>query len=557
MANSRFSRKSKVPELLSLRFLKEIVAIYLFLIFVVYPLYYEEKYFNMGDAKWHFFRTVTYYFHTDALSWLYVPTLLTFMLIFFIWYMVDLKREGTVQFTIEAAKQGLKAAPVTDKFVLAYLILTLFSTLISPYKDYIIWGYEGWYMGLIAQIAFVVIYYFVSRFYRWDEILIIVYLAVSGIVFLLGVLNRFMIDPLQMYVNLDANYIPQFLSTLGQATWYSSYMVCMMPIGIFAYWYYDKKPVRIAAGIYTALAFMTFITQDSDSAFYSFLAFMSVLFYFSFNETKLLRRFFEVCLIALLSWRVMGWFQMVFPDRAVSLGALMTIGSQSGWMWLVIIFFAALYFLVWKAEKDGKLDIEKLRPIRKYYLIVLCAGIFLGLLYIILNSLRVLPPSLCTDNNYLYFDGWNWGNNRGLSWKVTVMSFFDSLKDDPLRALFGAGPDGFYNTVYKYHAEDLIAKFGESTILTCAHNEWMNAIINMGLFGGLAYLGIFLSGVKRFGSLTKKEPELVAIVMCIVSYMAHNFFCYQQIICTPVIFIIIGVGECLCRIGKRPIWDPD
>ncbi len=546
-------KRSKVKELLSLRLMKEIVAVYLFLIFAVYPLYYEDKYFNMGEAKWNFFRTVSYYFHTDAISWLYIPTFLFFMVVIFIWYLFDLKKEDKLKFSL----QDIKGAVITDKFVLAYLILMAFSTLISPYKDYIIWGYEGWYMGFVAQLAFVLLYYFVSRFYRWDEILIIVYMAVSAAVFLLGVLNRFLVDPLQMYVNLDEGYIAQFLSTLGQSTWYSSYMVIMMPIGVFAFWFYEKKWVRIAWGAYTALAFMTFITQDSDSAFYAFLAFMSVLFFFSFNENRLMKNFLEVCLIALLSWRVIGWLQMALPDRAVKLGGMMTFMSQGPLMWIPIIVLAALYVLVLKGTKEGKLEIANFKKIRYIYFIVLGAGIFLGVIYIVLNSKGLLPEALSTDNNYLYFDGWNWGNNRGLSWVVTVKSFFDTMTDDPLRFLFGAGPDGFYNTVYKYHQAELFEKFGENTILTCAHNEWMTQIINTGVLGGIAYIGIFIAAIKRFGAKVKEVPELVAPIMCIVAYMSHNFFCYQQIICTPVIFIIIGVGECLSRIGKVPIWEAD
>lgn len=546
-------KRTKVKELLSLRFMKEIVAIYLFLIFVVYPLYYEDKYFNMGEAKWNFFRTVSYYFHTDTISWLYIPTFLFFMVVIYIWYLFDLKREDKLKFSLD----DLKKTAITDKFVLAYLVLMMFSTLISPYKNFIIWGYEGWYMGFVAQLAFVLLYYFVSRFYRWDEILLIVYLAVSAVVFLLGVLNRFLVDPLQMYENLDEGYIAQFLSTLGQSTWYSSYMVILMPVGIFAFWYYEKLYARVAWGLYTALAFMTFITQDSDSAFYAFVAFMSVLFYFSFNENRLLKNFLEVCLIALLSWRVIGLLQLAMPDRAVKLGALMTFASQNNLMWVPIIILAVLYVIVFKAYKDKTLDVKKIKNIRYIYLIVLGAGLFLGVLYIILNSKGVLPESISSDNNYLYFDGWNWGNNRGLSWVVTVKSFFDTVTDDPVRAIFGAGPDGFYNTVYKYHQAELFEKFGENTILTCAHNEWMTQIINTGILGGIAYIGIFIACIKRFSAKIKDVPELVAPIMCIVAYMAHNFFCYQQIICTPVIFIVMGIGECLCRIGKVPIWEAD
>ena len=43
----------------SKKLLKEITAVYVFFMFAIYPLYYENKYYNMGDAKWHFFKWVT------------------------------------------------------------------------------------------------------------------------------------------------------------------------------------------------------------------------------------------------------------------------------------------------------------------------------------------------------------------------------------------------------------------------------------------------------------------------------------------------------------------
>ena len=44
---------------ISKKLLKEITAVYVFFMFAIYPLYYEDKYYNMGEAKWHFFRWVT------------------------------------------------------------------------------------------------------------------------------------------------------------------------------------------------------------------------------------------------------------------------------------------------------------------------------------------------------------------------------------------------------------------------------------------------------------------------------------------------------------------
>ncbi len=538
--------KQVANELLSHRFVKEILGIYLFLIFVIYPLYYEEAYYNMGDAKWNFFRTVTYYIDGDLFP---VPTFLTFLLLAFIWYQVDLSRRK------ELVAFWKKDIILTDKFVLAYLILCLFSTAISPYKDYIIWGYDGWYMGMIAQFAFCALYFFVSRFWRLDDIMMALYFGASTIVNLLGVLNRFHIDPLGMYEGLDEYYISMFLSTLGQATWYSSYVMIFFPIGMYLYWSTEKKWVQKVSFVYLVIGFMTAITQDSDSAFFALAASLLTLFCFSFRENKYMKRYLEILLIMLLSWRVVGFLQMAFPEEAVQLSGLMTFGSQNFLMWIPIAVLLGIYLLFSRGDKEGKINISELTWIRIAVFIVIGVLFVLMVIYITLNTKGLIPERFSSDNWYLVFDEY-WGNNRGSSWMISIDCIFQTLTKDPLRFFFGAGPDGFYNTAYTYHAEELYAKWGENTILTCAHNEWVTQIINIGITGGIAYLGIFVSALLCFAKRSDKIPELIAPAMCITAYFFHNFFCYQQIICTPIIFIIIGAGVSIVRTnGVRAIYE--
>ncbi len=549
-------KQQTVREPLSSRFMKHLVSMYLFLMFIIYPLYYENKYYNMGEAKWHFFRFWTYGVFKGDPEALIVPITPLIFLAGFLWYQYTLYKEGLLKKSWNPRNMS-----VVDLFVLIYAVAVIISALLAQDKSKVIWGYKGWFMGLAAQMAFVLIYYFVSRFWRWDEVMLILYLAASSIVYIFGICNRFLIDPLQMYVGLDAYYIPQFLSTLGQATWYSSFVCSVFPIGMFAYWHYDNRIVRILSGIYVALGFMTMITQDSDSAFFAFLAMFSALFFFSFDSMKHIKRFVEILIIGFASWKVIGLLQLAFPEQAVEIGALMTFVSQSPLTWVLVVIPAAIYYFLLRFEKKEagvgmEVDVSKFRIVRTLYFALLIAGLAAAVLYIALNTMGVLPESLSSTNNYLLFDD-RWGSNRGSSWMISVSSFLKVMKDDPLTAIFGIGPDSFYNLVYRYHSADLIAKWGENTTLTCAHNEWMTAIINIGIVGGLSYLGIFLSSIRRFGSNVDKYTELVAPVMCICSYMAHNFFCYQQIICTPMIFIIIGAGEAICRVGLHPIYEPE
>lgn len=48
---------------------------------------------------------------------------------------------------------------------------------------------------------------------------------------LLGILHRFSIDPLGMYQGLDESWQLLFLSTIGQASWYSGYVCVALTAG--------------------------------------------------------------------------------------------------------------------------------------------------------------------------------------------------------------------------------------------------------------------------------------------------------------------------------------
>ncbi|NLD98308.1 MAG: hypothetical protein GX640_00405 [Fibrobacter sp.] len=88
-------------------------------------------------------------------------------------------------------------------------------------------------------------------------------------------------------------------------------------------------------------------------------------------------------------------------------------------------------------------------------------------------------------------------------------------------------------------------------MLTNAHNEWFNIMINEGILGLAAYAGFFLSSAVAFLKNEAKEVLYPAVAGSILAYMAHNIFCYQQVMCTPFLFILIGVGSSYLRNEKK------
>ena len=162
--------------------------VFIFLILCIFPFYYQNKYYNMGEAKYLFFRYVS----TGCLG------------IFAALWILSL--------IIGRKSHTEKRRPsVIDWFVLAYGGTVWISYLFSDYKETALWGYGGWYVGLVTQMFFVLIYFLVSRFWVKNKIILVAGSGVASIVFLLGVMHRFLLDPLELYLQLDSFYYPLFV----------------------------------------------------------------------------------------------------------------------------------------------------------------------------------------------------------------------------------------------------------------------------------------------------------------------------------------------------------
>lgn len=106
--------------------------------------------------------------------------------------------------------------------------------------------------------------------------------------------------------------------------------------------------------------------------------------------------------------------------------------------------------------------------------------------------------------------------------------------------------DCFSSYVSACYSEEAALLWGRKK-LTNAHNEWLNILINGGILGVTAYMGIFLTAFYRMFRRYRQKLLLAVVCGACVSYMCYNFFCYQQVLCTPFIFMLMGMGEYMLR----------
>ncbi len=453
-------------------------------------------------------------------------------------------------------KKLWKDLSVTDKFMIAYMLLTLTSFFTNPgHMKETLLGYNGWYMGLYSQFTFVFLYFIASRFAKDYPITIAFLAGTSFITYALGILNRLMIDPLHVYDGLEPKYY-NFISTLGQHTWYSSFLCTFLPFMMGLYMIEKKRWLHVIAGVFCITGFTTLVSQNADSAYFAIFGALLVLIMVAVQEAVWMRRYVELAWGLFIAGRLMHLFLKIHPNEylytnnlEVKLGQLSLFFIDDARAWIVIALLTVLWMVLLYMDKKSKYPLKVAIAIRNVIYILVVVLIILVISIIVLLSRERLSPRMTEVFSKVPYLVWGeyWGTGRGFTWSVT-WKMISEFK--PFKFLFGVGPDGYASYGYEYY-NDLIRTHWGDNILTNAHNEWMTMIVNGGFVGAITYLGIYISAMVR-GIRTKVSNSVpIAVAACIGAYMCHNLFCYQQVLCTPFIFLLMGVGEMVHRSERQ------
>ncbi len=512
---------------------------------VVVPLYARDGYHQIGNAKFEVYRRIM----VGGFG-----VLLIAAAAYGICRIMIRLSAGDMRLT------GKRHISLTDKFVLAYLILTGISVVSGGFYEDALWGANGWNMGLMSQISFVLLYLFLSRFGRYYKGVLVILCAVAAVVFTIGILHRLMIDPVGFYDGLTNEQKAQFLSTLGQATWYASFLAVTLPVGIGVFLYGDDIKWRVAGGIYMMLGFCTLVTQNSDSAYFALAGVMLLFFMISCERRGALCRFTAALALFFAAGKLMYRLTGLQPNPDLEPDFVTKLMWTSGLTWGLLVITGALTVIFYIASARSLLGMRRprtaapgsgrypeavIRRLRRGVLGAIISLVVLIVLVICLQARGMLPAGLSDGVSSVSYLNWNgeWGNGRGRIWSFACGMISE---ESPGHRIFGVGPDCFNSYAKAYHRDEVKLMWGDK-LLTNAHNEWLTMLINGGVLGAAAYVGIYVTAAVRFLRGRGRNYLLTGIAASCVSYMCYNFFCYQQVLCTPFIFILMGIGEYILR----------
>lgn len=495
---------------------------YLMLMFCLYPFYVENGYINIGEAKNHFFLNVTV-----AACLLLV---MIYMVMSVVGYVSKRKEGKSVLFNWENVS-GL------DLCMLLYATQLFLSFVFSEYKEVALWGEEGWYMGLLPLLLLCGVYFLISRLWQENETVLYASVAASAGVFVLGICNRISIYPMDF-----AGSQPGFISTLGNINWFCGFLAVVAPIGIGWFVIRERKSLwkEMLVGGYALLTFLIGFAQGSDSIFLWFGAVFFLLLWISIESKIYLMRWFVLLILWGIAPQIVRILRLLFADK-YNYGTEGFCGYFTGnsiSLWIILIGIVG-YLVVGRSLVLNTDRMRKLLSVSAVLVLIL-------LLVITIVNTKIGLPYI-SEIGLFTWDS-NWGNGRGEAFSAGFKTFLEA----PARQkLFGAGPDAFASAAYGVPEIAIALRqcFGTAR-LTNAHNELITTLVNTGILGALLYVCIFVAGMMKFLNRGREKKVLYLFALCIFGYFIHNMVSFAQVLNMPYLFMILGMGEGICRNQK-------
>jgi len=500
------------------------ISLYLFVLFVIYPFYIHNGYYDIDQAKYEFLKYAT------GIGLLLIVVACVIQLI--------MKR---------IPPQLIADISAVDICVMGYMLANLLSYAFAINKEQALWGQRGWHMGLATTIAFATLYFLISRFYLGSKYIIPMILVASEGIFMLGILNRFGIWPIPIGIEYEHSY----LSTLGNLGWYSSCIAVIAPLGVCLFIIRNKASIdkKVLLALYVFTVFVTGISQGGDSIF----VFFAVLLLGSMFVASLYEDGLKNWLLMLIMWclatQLVHIIRIVWPDAYGydSDNFCGRFNNSFTSLWILIPVLLVYAIVLWKKVKTEGWISKIMRFIPVVFVV---SGIIIFAIAIIYSDAVGINSDAAELGlmGKLFFWNSSWGGYRGTTMNIGLNIW---LEQDWKGKLFGVGPDCFaYYTVYSEQYSAIIDEAFQGAILTNAHNEFLTNLANLGVLGVATFYGMLIAYMYRMKKYWKSDMRVVAVALCLICYNGYNMLNYAELLNYPFYIVLLALGETWMKLAR-------
>ncbi len=515
-------------------------SLFVILMLGFFPLFYQDSYFNITDAKRMFF-----YFCGAGL-------LVLTVLLAGAGYLQDWRATGNkeLQGSKKKGKEILKNIPITSWFVYGFAVAVLIATVFSvnPFESF--YGTDGRKLGAIAFLLCIAVYLILGKFLKPGIWMAWIFLISNGIVCFLLLLQFWGIDILHMWDGIIPTEVGMFASTIGNVNACATYFCMAVPVGMVLFYLSDALLSEILYGLLLLLGFFGMYATISDSWILGIGAAFLVLFCFSIKNHDYMERFLGICL--------MFWASSLVVRLALTAGAENTsVMSQrfrtlplqnfiTGKKVLLaegIILCLGMVLIKIAKKKDIQIPYDKIRKVFIGVVVTVLSLAVTAVLVVNLSPEKQWEGGLQWMNLLKLQD--NFGSSRGIIWKQTWIAW----QKLPIgRKFFGYGINCFYQFLYQYQASELTMYTAR---IVDPHNELLQFMSMTGIFGAVCYFGFLISTAVSAAKQSRHYPVMMMGTVVICSYLAQSMVNNPTVFLTPTLFLYLGILKSLERHYKE------
>lgn len=503
---------------------RAVLFIYTLAIFVAYPIVVDDAYFNITITKTNFFQKTSIVF------------VICFIVAFLLDVVIHRYYEIEEKLFIED-KAGFYTKPIfwMEMFSLANVL----AWYMTDCSESALSGSNARRMGLTMYLIIAVVFIIIASYCDISKISVIALALASVYTYIVGVVQhleidisywgtgeRSMFDFMYYRERLSSNQFDIYMSTFGNINIFSSFIVISLCLFLGVFIFTSLTYMKLIAGTVVVLGGASLMIANSDSGYIGVVGALFLLLLISYNSGRVKNYIFSLILIACGNLLVVLMNNFAV-DKYDKRGGFAQALDRIDLAIILIIALVMVYLLVYYLAENHKDRLEKLNKKLVTIGITLGTGV-LGVFAVIIGNLKGIAAFTFDDK---------WGTYRGFVWSRAWNIFCDA----PLvNKLFGYGNESFGVYMNAYYYEDMKNIVGK--IYDNAHNELLQYLITLGIFGVVAYLGVFLASVIYMFKYGKGNYMVYGFLAATVGYFVQSLINLNQPITTPLYFVIMALG---------------
>lgn len=494
--------------------LNNLITIFVGLLFLIYPVYYRNFYFDIVQCRFYLFVIATG-----------VISLVATGLFFYLY-----------------SKKEIVWEPLStlDWLVLAVWWANFVSVIGSEYTQNAIVGTSGRRAGLITITCYVFLYFLISRFYVHKNWIYMSLFVASVVVSIIAIFQFIDMDFLGFYNNIHEKYKETYFTTMGHINVVASFYGMLLPMAMVVYMRTTKKweSVFTSVVLICSMTGLYVIGCESGILIFAFTVLTALLV--TPVISKLYRLFF-VFLLSVMLWKFLLWknTQTLKPRKLETIQKLIDTPIIFRCV-LIGLLLLTIGFFIWHFIGTAKPSKPLGSKTKAYYItisVITATIVLVGISALIYFSTIGKNIPLGKFENILRINE-SFGSYRGYIWNLVIQEF----KDLPfINKVIGIGCDSLKPFLSAGHYEEMVSTTGFT--YDNAHNEFLQYLITTGIFGLAMYLAALWAGIKEGIRKLKEqqsEPTLIAL-FGVIGYLIQSMVNINQCVTTPIFVILFAI----------------